>query len=107
VLELASRSKANRLTGIEFVWIRDIGKYRAVQWYFPVCSKCLGRGLDASFIDAIRLSGKGYQTLDPRGRHGQTSAERKQCKREAFPSDPAVRQLLRLLRSMELLNLPE
>src|SRR5438874_964101 len=89
--------EAHRLTGIEFVWIRDIGKYRAMQWYFPVCSKCLGRGLDAPFIDATRLSGKGYQTLDPRGRHGQTSAEPKQYKRAAYPADPAVRQLLRLL----------
>jgi hypothetical protein len=99
--------EANRLTGIEFVWIRDIGKYQAMQWYFPVCSKCLGRGLDASFIDATRLSDKGYQTLDPRGRHGQTSAEPKQYKRAAYPADPAVRQLLRLLRSMELLKSPE
>ncbi|HEV3263751.1 MAG TPA: SMI1/KNR4 family protein [Gemmataceae bacterium] len=99
--------EAHRLTGIEFVWIRDIGQYRAMQWYFPVCSKCLGRGLDAPFIDATRLSGKGYQTLDRRGRHGQTSAEAKQYKREAYPADPAVRRLLRLLRSMELLKRPE
>jgi hypothetical protein len=96
--------EAHRLTGIEFVWIRDIGKYRAMQWYLPVCSHCLGRGLDAPWIDATKLSGKGYQTLDPRGRHGQTSAESGQYKREAYPTDPAVRQLLRLLRSMELLE---
>jgi hypothetical protein len=98
--------EAHRLAGIEFIWIRDIGKYRAMQWYFPVCSQCLGRGVDAAFIDATKLNGKGYQTLDPRGRHGQTSAEPKQYKREAFPADPAARQLLRLLRSMELLKRP-
>lgn len=98
---------AHRLTGIEFIWIRDIGKYQAMQWYYPVCSHCLGRGLDARFIDAAKLSGKGYQTLDPRGRHGQTSAEPDQYKHEAYPPDPAVRQLLCLLRSMELLKRPE
>ncbi len=99
--------EAHRLTGIEFVWIRDLGRYRAMQWYFPVCSQCLGRGLDAPFIDAAKLGGKGYQTLDPRGRHGQTSAEPKQYRREPYPADPAVRRLLRLLRSMELLKRPE
>jgi hypothetical protein len=99
--------EAHRLTGIAFIWIRDVGKYRAMQWYFPVCSKCLGRGFDAPFIDASKLSGKGYQTLDPRGRHGQTSAEPQQYKRDAYPADPAVRKLLRLLRSMELLKRPD
>jgi hypothetical protein len=98
--------EAQRLTGIEFIWIRDIGKHPAMQWYYPVCSKCLGRGLDAPWIDPSKLSGKGYQTLDPRGRHGQGSAEPKQFKREAYPADPAVRKLLRLLRSMELLKRP-
>jgi hypothetical protein len=99
--------EAHRLRGVDFIWIRDIGKYRAMQWYFPVCSKCVGRGLDAPFIDATKLSGEGYQTLDSRGRHGQTSAEPKQYKRDAYPADPAVRELLRLLRSMELLKRPE
>jgi hypothetical protein len=99
--------EAHQLSGIEFIWIQDIGKYRAMQWYFPVCSKCLGRGLDAPFIDARKLSGKGYQTLDPLGRHGQTSAEADQYKRDAYPPDASVRKLLRLLRSMELLKRPE
>jgi hypothetical protein len=37
--------QANRLRGINFVWCKDIGKYRAPQWYYPVCDRCLGRGL--------------------------------------------------------------
>jgi hypothetical protein len=96
--------EAHRLTGIEFIWIRDIGKHRAPQWYLPVCAQCLGRGLDAAWIDATKLSGTGDQTLDPRGRHGQTSADSKLYKRDAGPDDPAVRKLLGLIRSMELLK---
>lgn len=99
--------EAHRLTGIEFVWVRDVGKYRAVQWYYPVCAKGLGRGLDAPFIDAAKLNGRGYQTLDPRGRHGQTSAEPTQYRRDAYPANPAVLKLLGLLRSMELLKRPD
>jgi hypothetical protein len=99
--------EAHRLTGMQFIWIRDIGKYRAMQWYLPVCSRCLGRGLDAPWIDAAKISGKGYQTLDPRGRHGQTSAEPEQYKRDAGPADPTARKLLRLLRSMDLDKRPD
>jgi hypothetical protein len=98
--------ETHRLKGVEFVWTRDIGKRPAMQWYYPICAKCLGRGLDAPWIDAAKLSGQGYQTLDPRGRHGQTSAEPKQYKRGAYPAHPGVRKLLRLLRSMELLKRP-
>jgi hypothetical protein len=98
--------EAHRLTGIEFVWIRDTGKYRARQWYLPVCSRCLGRGLDAPWIDPGKLSGKGNETLDPRSRHGVLGAEPEQYKRDAGPDDPGVGKLLRLLRSMELLKRP-
>jgi hypothetical protein len=94
------------LTGIDFIWIRDIGKYRAPQWYLPICPHCLGRGLDAAWIDVSKLSGKGYQSLDPRGRHGQASADFKQYKSDAGPDDPTVRKLLKVLRSMELKKCP-
>jgi hypothetical protein len=98
--------EAHRLTGMEFIWIRDIGKYQAAQWYLPVCSQCLGRGLDAPWIDPSKLSGKGDQTLDPRGRHGVVHADPAQYKRDAGPADAGVQKLLRLLRSMELLKRP-
>jgi hypothetical protein len=61
-----------RLTGIEFIWVKDTGKYRAPQWYLPVCHQGLGRGLDHPWIDTTRLSGLGCEVVDPRGRHGQS-----------------------------------
>jgi hypothetical protein len=98
--------EAHRLTGIEFVWCRDIGKYRAPQWYYPVCRECLGRGLDDPWIDTSKLNGVGGETLDPRGRHGQSSDFPERYKRNAGPSDPLVKKLLSLLRSMDLLKRP-
>jgi hypothetical protein len=98
--------EANRLTGIEFAWCRDIGKHRALQWFLPICPNCLGRGLDAEWIDASKFNGKGYQTLDPRGRHGQSVADPDQYKPDAGPADAAVRELLAKLRSMELTKGP-
>jgi hypothetical protein len=94
------------LTGIEFLWCRDTGKYQAPQWYLPVCLRPLGRGLDDPRIDVRRLSGVGYQTLDPRGRHGQFSAFDEQYKKDAGPRDPQLKKLLGLMRSMELLKRP-
>jgi hypothetical protein len=93
-----------RLTGIEFLWCRDVGKYRARQWYLPVCHESLGRGLDCPWIDARKLSGTGNQTLDPRGRHGLSGAFEDQYKAGAGPDDPVLKKLLKLLRSMEVLK---
>lgn len=94
----------HRLTGIEFVWCRDVGKYCAPQWFLPVCHRSLGRGVDSSWIDTAKLSGRGNQTLDPRGRHGQTGAFEDQYKAGAGPDDPTLNKLLRLLKTMELLK---
>jgi hypothetical protein len=96
--------EVHHLSGIEFIWIRDVGKYQATQWYLPVCHHCLGRGLDDPWIDPKKLTGAGFQSLDPRGRHGQFSAFPEQYKRDAGPKDPIVKKLLALLKSMELLK---
>jgi hypothetical protein len=98
--------EANQLTGIEFVWCRDVGKYLAPQWFLPVCGSCLGRGVDHPWIDTAKLSGVGDQAIGPRGRHGQSSAFAEQYRRDAGPEDPVVKSLLRLLRPMELLKRP-
>ena len=98
--------EAHRLTGVEFVWCRDLGKYQAPQWYLPVCQKGLGRGLDEPWIDASKLSGAGNQTLDPRGRHGQTGAFAEQYRRDAGADHPVLQKLIPMLKSMELLKRP-
>lgn len=33
-------------TGIDFVWVKDTGKYRSQQWFIPVPLMPLGRGVD-------------------------------------------------------------
>jgi hypothetical protein len=81
------------LTGIEFVWCPDIGKYRAAQWYYPVCRNCLGRGLDHFWIDSRKLGDHGAETLDPRGRHGQFRAGSRVLKTQLPAIDPLVKEL--------------
>jgi hypothetical protein len=83
---------------MDFLWCRDLGKYRANQWYLAVCSRCLGRGLDAAWID---LTSKTFKELNPRVRHGFTTGK---YKPDAGPKDADVVKLLQLLRSMELLK---
>ncbi|AZN39921.1 hypothetical protein [Paenibacillus albus] len=42
----------NQLTGIEFIWYKDIGKFAPPkQWYMPVVTSFIGRGLDAPWVD--------------------------------------------------------
>jgi len=91
----------HRLTGIEFFCCRDVGKYQAPQWYLPVCHRPLGRGFDNPWIDPKKLSGRGHQTLHPRGRHGQDCAFENQYRKDAAPDDPQLRKLIRMMRSMD------
>jgi hypothetical protein len=94
--------ETHHLTGMDFLWCPDNGKYRVPQWYLSVCSQCLGRGLDAPWID---LGSKPFRKLDPRTRHGETRAYPAaggKYRPDAGPKDPDVLKLLRLLRSMDL-----
>lgn len=43
--------EANGLTGVQFVWIKDNGKYQAPQWFAPVPTAFLGRGVDHPWFD--------------------------------------------------------
>src|SRR5258708_16221847 len=38
--------EGRKRTGLEFLWMKDIGKYRAPQWFLPIACEPLGRGLD-------------------------------------------------------------
>jgi hypothetical protein len=98
--------EAHKLTGIEFVWCRDVGRHRAPQWYLPVCQQCLGRGLDHPWLDTARLNGLGFGTLHPSGRHGQSGFGSRLQRRGTGFKDPQLKKLMSLLRSMELLKRP-
>jgi len=61
----------NGLTGIEFVWLQDVGKYQAAQWYIPVATRAMGRGVDHPWFDSSTLKGSGWgQPQTPRFRTG-------------------------------------
>ncbi|MFB9324501.1 SMI1/KNR4 family protein [Paenibacillus aurantiacus] len=65
----------NGLTGLEFIWCKDIGKFAPPkQWYLPVATTFIGRGLDSPWVDIdsvyLRDSEKYPNSL---GRIGVTS----------------------------------
>lgn len=41
----------HELTGLDFLWVKDTGKYRAQQWYLAIASESMGRGLDHPWYD--------------------------------------------------------
>lgn len=41
----------NGFTGVEFIWIEDLGRYRAPQWYLAVAENPIGRGIDHPWFD--------------------------------------------------------
>jgi hypothetical protein len=96
--------KKNRLTGIEFLWVRDTGKYQATQWYLPICHKCLGRGLDHQWINIRRLTEGGYLLLDPKERHGTRATAGEYMKDDALSGNALLKDLLPLVKSMECLK---
>jgi hypothetical protein len=96
----------HRLTGIEFVWVRDNGKYRATQWYLPICHKPLGRGLDHPWIKISRPGEEGYLVVDSKGRSGIDAGGGELLRSDAVSSDPLLKELLTLVQSMECLKRP-
>ena len=89
--------EASKLGGIEFIWCPDVGKHRAPQWYLPICSHSLGRGLDHPWFDTKALD-------DPGQRCGIEYVRAELCRRNARFSHPRLKELATLLRSMEVLK---
>ncbi|AFQ43884.1 SMI1/KNR4 family protein [Desulfosporosinus meridiei] len=57
------------LKGLEWVWIKDIGRYKSKQWYLPVAMEAIGRGIDHPWWDPINI--RGSHMLRPQQyRHG-------------------------------------
>ena len=96
----------HHLTGLDFLWCRDTGKYRAPQWYLPIAREPLGRGLDHPAFDASQLSGRGFQTRNPLGRHGQSGMFAEQVKPAVAYADPRLSQLVQAATALELLKRP-
>jgi hypothetical protein len=95
-----SIAEAHRLSGIEFIWCPDVGKYQAPQWYLPVCSHCLGRGLDHPWIDTKKLSD---ETVDPAERRGIEYVRAEQCRRHVrFPHPRGAEKGTQLISANDL-----
>lgn len=58
------------LTGLDFLWMIDKGKYRANQWYIPVAKKPIGKGVDHPWFDPETL--KGSDSWQPREKEFRT-----------------------------------
>ncbi len=44
-------SSVSGLTGLDFLWVRDLGRYQAPQWYAAIAQRPLGHGLDHPWFD--------------------------------------------------------
>lgn len=75
---LKSCIEQHDLTGVEFLWVPDRGKYAAPQRYLAVAAQPLGRGLDHPWFDSGKFvtqltDRRDYdQPTDPHWRYGVT-----------------------------------
>ncbi|MBI3510475.1 MAG: SMI1/KNR4 family protein [Bacteroidetes bacterium] len=51
--------QANQLTGLDFIWLKDTGRFKSLQWFLPVILNPLGRGIDHPWFDRKTLKGSG------------------------------------------------
>jgi hypothetical protein len=109
-VEVSERFKAvvekHRLTGVEFLWAKDIGKYQATQWYLPICHKFLGRGVDHPWIDSAKLAEGGYLADDHKGREGIAGGSGEELKPDGLSGEPVLKELFPLVQTMECLKRP-
>ena len=47
------------LSGLELLWLPDVGRAEAMQWYLPIPAEPLGRGLDHPWFDPSSLNREG------------------------------------------------
>lgn len=89
----------HQLTGIEFEWLKDTGKYRAAQWYIPIPEYPLGRGIDHPWFDPATLKGSNSkQPLHPTFRTGVWRFDLSQLKRYLQITDPIYQEIFDLFR---------
>lgn len=95
----------NKLIGIDFLWVKDIGKFQAQQWYIPVVNNALGRGIDHPWFDPSTLKGSGSnQPTNPLFRYGTYHFNASQIKKD-FMFDKEIYGDIISLFDPEILNI--
>jgi hypothetical protein len=95
-----------KLKGIDFLWARDKGKYQAPQWYTPIGTAFLGRGVDHPWFDpAMRGAYKAdgfmiVQPTDPAWIIGVRTFDATQLRPKLRTDPPQLAELLGELRQM-------
>ncbi len=87
----------HQLTGIDFVWVKDVGKYRAPQWFVPVPLKPLGRGVDHPWYQPTAIGAIHSRFFfGINWRSGQHIFDMKAMRREPIFTKPVFRNLFSL-----------
>jgi hypothetical protein len=90
-------------TGLNFLWIKDIGKYEAKQWYTPVALSPIGKGIDHPWFDTSTLIGSdSWQPLNEPFRTGVYHFNNKQIKNEIKIENEITRKIIDLFEKVEL-----
>lgn len=89
----------NGLKGIEFLWVKDIGRYKPCQqWYMPVIFNAVGRGIDHEWFDPSTIRGNGsFQPADREFRRGISRFYANQLKKD-YSASPLEKEIISLFR---------
>ena len=69
--EFVASYKNSGLNGMEFIWIKDVGRFNARQWFRGIPLLPIGRGVDHPWFDPSKLRGEDpWQPSDPQWRKG-------------------------------------
>jgi len=92
------------LTGLEFLWIPDKGRYRAAQWYYAYGSQPLGRGIDRVLFDSRRFEELRYHGIfaRPEYRCGVRGFSKALFRSDGSFGNPAADALAELFKPNEL-----
>jgi hypothetical protein len=94
-----------KLTGLEFNWIPDVGRYQAPQWFQAMAVQPLGRGLDNPLLDPAQVSFpdtmKGRYSYES-WRFGLTGVVKTNIKRDICLGIPLADQILGLSPLLEV-----
>jgi hypothetical protein len=93
----------NGFAEIDFVWVKDRGKYKSPQWYRAVALNPMGRGIDHPWFDPAKLRGSGsWQPTDPTWRTGVWNFARSQMKMAVEFENPVQRRVIELYQWHDL-----